>query len=221
MRDEDFDVFIDEFGEASERFEVPSEIIERWHGRVPNQLLTYWKEEGWCSYAQGLVWTLNPEDYQDILAAWIEGTPFEDIDNYAVFARSAFGDLYACGPRTGASLTVACSVHGIVAVDKALRPKSEEKADSSIRSFFAGSRPSAFDLEDDDGNYLFSQALEKLGPLASDEVYGFEPAIILGGKMALESLQKVKLHQHLMMLRQLARPNIPFSDIDIDRLMQS
>lgn len=39
--------------------------------------------------------------------------------------------------------------------------------------------------------------------------------------MALENLQKVKLHQHLMMLRQLARLNIPFSDIDIDRLMQS
>ena len=52
-------------------------------------------------------------------------------------------------------------------------------------------------------------------------MYGFEPAIVLGGKMRLENLRKVKLDQHLTILRQLAAPTMPFSNLDIDKLMKS
>ena len=55
MRDECFEVFIDEFGEATHRDAVPASSIEKWRGKLPDQLLTYWKEEGWCGYANGLL----------------------------------------------------------------------------------------------------------------------------------------------------------------------
>lgn len=64
-------------------------------------------------------------------------------------------------------------------------------------------------------------ALGNLGPLAPDEMYGFEPALVAGGKMRLENLRKVKLDQHLTILRQLAAPTMPFSNIDIDKLLKS
>lgn len=96
--------------------------------------------------------------------------------------------------------------------------KDDRRLDISIRSFFCLSKDSC-DLDDEDGKPLFGRTLKKLGPLASDEMYGFEPAIVLGGKMRLENLHKVKLDQHLSMLRQLAAPVLPLSRIDIDTLI--
>ncbi|MCX8999908.1 DUF1851 domain-containing protein [Rhizobiaceae bacterium BDR2-2] len=219
MRDEDFEVFIEEFGEASHSFAVPEDVIDRWRGRLPEQLLTYWKDEGWCSYAEGLLATVNPQEYQDLIATWLKGTVFEALDDYHVFARSAFGKLYACGIRTGASLTISCPVHAIIALANDVKPQSEDSVNGSVSAFFGAAMQSSFDIEDEDGEPMFRRAVEKFGPLDADEIFSFEPAIVFGGKMALENLQKVKLHQHLMILRQLAPPKVPFSDVDIDRLM--
>lgn len=46
--------------------------------------------------------------------------------------------------------------------------------------------------ERNDVDYLFELALKKLGPLDSDEMYAFVPALALGGSMELKNLQKVK-----------------------------
>jgi hypothetical protein len=103
MRDENFEVFIDEFGEATHRVEVPVASIEKWRGKLPDQLLTNWQEEGWCGYANGLFWTVDPDDYEDIVDEWLEDIPLEQLDAFHVIARTAFGDLYLWGEKTGAS----------------------------------------------------------------------------------------------------------------------
>jgi hypothetical protein len=221
MRDEYFEYFISKFGEATSRVAVPPQDIEKWRGKLPEQLLTYWSEEGWCSYAKGLFWTVNPEDYEDLVDEWLTDTPLEQADSFHAIARSAFGDIYICGEQSGGNITICCSLNGISAIAKSLTPKSDEKKDSSIRSFFAASSLADFDLKDERGYPLFERALEKLGPLEPDEVYGFEPAIVLGGKMRLENLAKLKLDVHLTILRQLASPRLPFSNIDIEKILKS
>jgi hypothetical protein len=220
MRDEYFEYFISKFGEATSRVAVPPEDIEKWQGKLPKKLLNYWSEEGWCSYANGLLWTINPEDYEDLVDEWLTDTPLEQIDSFHAIARSAFGDLYICGEQSGANITISCGLNAISAIAKSLTPKSDEKKDSSIRSFFAASTLSDFDLKDEQGNPLFNRAIAKLGPLESDEVYGFEPALVLGGKMRLENLAKLKLDVHLTILRQLAAPTLPFSNIDTEKLLK-
>jgi hypothetical protein len=221
MRDEDFEVFISEFGEPTQRIEVPAASIEKWRGKLPDQLLTYWKEEGWCAYAKGLFWTVNPDEYEDLIDEWLEDTKLEQLDSFHVIARSAFGDLYACGEKTGRSVTVACPLNAISALQHELKPKTKNDLDLSIRAFFAFSEPADFDLRDAHGQPLFERAVAKLGPLEPDEVYGFEPAVVLGGKMLLENLAKLKLDVHLTILRQLATPTVPFSNVDIDKLLGS
>jgi hypothetical protein len=220
MRDEYFEYFISKFGEATSRIAVPAEDIKKWHGKLPEQLITYWLEEGWCSYANGLLWTINPESYEDLVDEWLADTPLEQIDSFHAFARSAFGDLYLCGEKTGSNVTVCCELNAISMTSKSLTSKSDEKKNLSIRSFFAASSASDFDLKDEQGFPLFEQALEKLGPLEFDEVYGFEPALLLGGKMRLDNLAKVKLDPHLTILRQLASPTVPFPSIDIEKLIE-
>ncbi|HWW68866.1 MAG TPA: GAD-like domain-containing protein [Duganella sp.] len=219
MRDEDFEVFIAEFGEATQRVEVPAPSIEKWRGRLPDQLLTYWREEGWCAYAKGLFWTVDPDDYEDLIDEWLENTKLEQLDSFHVIARSAFGDLYACGEKTGQSVTVACPINAIFALQNELKPKTKDDLDLSIRSFFAFGEPADFDLHDESKQPLFERAVAELGQLASDEMYGFEPALVLGGQMKIDNLIKVKLDVHLTILRQLASPTAPFSEVDIDKLL--
>lgn len=221
MRDEDFSYFITKFGEATHRVEVAAEAIQRWRGRLPNLLLSYWQQEGWSGYANGLFWIVDPDDYEDLVDEWLDGTPLEQIDAFHAIGRTAFGKLFLCGERTGASVDLNCPLNAVLALPRDLRPQPLEELDWSIRSFVGGNRKAECDYNDDFGQPLFERALAKLGPLAPDEMYGFEPALVAGGKMRLENLRKLKLDQHLTILRQLAAPTLPFSKVDIDKLLKS
>jgi hypothetical protein len=218
MRDEDFEVFIEEFGEASRRTEVPAESFNLWQGKLPDQLLKYWKEEGWCAYADGLFWTVNPDDYEDLVDEWLHDTFLEQIDAFQVIARSAFGELFLWGQKTGGSATISCATNSIICLSSSLK-RQLDNPDFYVRTFFSNKSIDRCDLGDELGQPLFKRALAKLGPLEEDEVYGFEPALVLGGKMRLENLAKLKLDVHLTILRQLASPALPFSNVEIEKLL--
>ncbi|MNP52963.1 hypothetical protein D3C76_1473920 [compost metagenome] len=51
---------------------------------------------------------------------------------------------------------------------------------------------------------LFEPARERLGTLGVDEMYGFVPALMLGGSGSLERLEKLKVVEHLLLLSQLS-----------------
>lgn len=219
MRDESFDCFIDEFGEATYHQSAPQEAIDRWRGKLPDKLLHYWQTEGWNGYAQGRFWTVNPDDYEDIVDEWLEGSPLEQLDSFHVIARTAFGDIYLCGKKLGCTVFIACSLHATFAEE--LVPLSSADQERHLPWFFSGMNLDDCDMKDVDGQPLFERALAALGPLAPDEMYGFEPALVLGGRITLDRLRKVKIDQHLTILRQLAAPTMPFGNIDIQKLLKS
>lgn len=59
-------------------------------------------------------------------------------------------------------------------------------------------------MEYNDFDDLFQPAKKKLGTLSRDEMYGFVPAIMLGGSDALDNLKKVRSVEHLVFLSQLS-----------------
>jgi len=85
-----FSNFIEEFGSPIERREVPTSSIQRYRGKLPDQLLEYWREHGWCGYGDGIFWMVNPQDYDAIVESWLEGTELEGFDNYHVIAHQPF-----------------------------------------------------------------------------------------------------------------------------------
>jgi hypothetical protein len=194
--DEDFAGFLNDFGPAFDKRYVPPSSIERYRGKLPDQLLSYWAEHGWCGYANGLFWTVDPQEYDPVLEAWIGDTPFMEQDAYHLIARSAFGELYFWGEKTGDSL-------GIFAPGSYCIPRKSrfvgEKMDFGMRLFFG-----ALSRKVNDFAGMFTPALEKLGRLKHDEMYGFVPALALGGTSTLANLQKVKAVEHLVLLAQLA-----------------
>lgn len=213
MRDEAFEVFIEDIGEASFRTPALELSFEKYQKVLPRQWLEYWKEEGWCGYADGLFWTVNPEDYEGLVEHWLSGTPFEKIDKYHVVARSAFGKLYAWGERNNRTLVILCPTSSLIGTEKDLRTPAKDP-DIAAQVFFASKNKQELDMKDEAGKALFQRALKKLGPLAPDEVYGFEPALVAGGRNRLENLRKVNVFAHLAVLRELAEPRIPFAGVD-------
>jgi hypothetical protein len=213
MSDEFYQLFTSRVGNATHKMSVPELSFKKFQGILPGQLLRYWREEGWCGYGNGLFWIVNPEDYRGLVEMWLASTPYEKIDDYHVVARTAFGKLYAWGARNNRSLVISCPLNALVAIDKELRTP-EEDPNLAIQIFLSSKSKKGCDLSDADGKSLFEQALKKLGPLAPDEVYGFEPALVAGGVNRVEHLNKLNLFAHLTILRELAEPTIPFAGVD-------
>lgn len=193
-----FDKFIETMGQPMATQTVPDSAISQYRGQLPDQLLTYWRQHGWSRYAQGLFWTVNPKTYEPVLEAWLGQTRIAKEDDYHVIARGAFGDLYGFGARHGRVLH-------LIASEAELLPPSLAIADVNlaIRAFFASREKASSDLWDDEGEPLFERALAQLGALDADEMYGFEPALALGGPCRLANLKKVSAVEHLVLLAQL------------------
>jgi len=104
--DEDFAFFLENFGPAFDRREVPEASLNRYRDKLPEQMLAYWQEHGWCGYAEGLFWTVNPEDYEELVDMLLEGTELAEQDRFHVLAKGAFGRLYLWGEATAGSLTI-------------------------------------------------------------------------------------------------------------------
>lgn len=206
--DESFAYFLKNFGPAIARRDVDPAHAVQYRGRLPEQLLQYWTEHGFSGYADGLFWTVDPADYDDLLETWLAQTPFAGADDYNVFARTAFGELFVWGKKSGASLRINSPLNILFPNPAAADQVKAGREDIAVQAFFVSKKREHFDFADDAQKPLFARALKKLGPVGPDEIYGFEPAIPLGGKAALAGLRKVEMLPHLEILAQIAPPKI-------------
>ncbi|WP_122688499.1 GAD-like domain-containing protein [Pseudomonas viridiflava] len=53
---------------------VSHSSIKRYEDKLPKQLLQFWYDYGWCGYANGLFWTVNPQDYESTPEHWLAST---------------------------------------------------------------------------------------------------------------------------------------------------
>jgi hypothetical protein len=193
--DKYFEFFLENFGPAIDRRDVPPEVLDRFKGKLPDQMLSYWAEHGWCGYADGLFWTVNPEDYEPVLDAWLGDTFFVEEDALHIIARTAFGHLLIWGEKSGFALQLFAPGSYVIVEETATQKKNLEFA---AQTFFSVQKARLFEF---DGR--FSSAKQRLGRLNRDEMYGFVPALALGGTADVTHLEKVKAVEHLIFLAQL------------------
>lgn len=190
------------FGPAISQSPVPDKTIEAYQGILPNKLLEYWKHNGWCGYGNGIFWTVNPEEWQDVLKVWIGQVDLPHKDNYHVIARTAFGGLFLWGEHSGASLRI-YPAWGMIYPSFHIEEYLKDGSDFSIQLFFSGCKKEYMDFIDEDQNYLFDRAVKKLGPLDENTIYGFVPALVTGGQAKLDNLQRLDVFAHLEFLAQI------------------
>ena len=190
--DEDFEWFLEKFGEPRKTQSVTQELLNKYRGKLPDRLLEYWQEYGFCSFKDGLFWIVNPDEYQDTMKTWLKGTGILEIDTFHVFSRSGFGSLYLWGEKTGHSWRIDIRDAEIFHKKNYEKDILNGKSSELIMTFFSITAINSIDLEDvDTDESIFESAVEKFGSLKQDEMFTFEPALFLGGEQTLKTVNKV------------------------------
>jgi len=197
--------FLEEFGEPENTRFPDKTYIENYRDKLPDALLSYWAELGFCRFMGGLFWIVDPEDYVGILDSWIEGSPLKKLnENFYVIARSGYGDLYIWAEKSG------CCYEINAANGRIFKPDNpEDNAELELQLFFGAKSPDTIDIEDEDTDEeMFELAVNLHGPLEEDEMFAFEPSLVLGGGRLTNNLHKVNLYVHLDIILQLQPPQV-------------
>lgn len=214
--DEYFDYFLSKMGPQTEKILPTQSDIEKFSNLLPNKLLDYWNAYGWGGFHNGLFWIVNPDEFSPVVEAWLNGTDIKNKDGYLAIARTAFGRTFLWNKKTGQNITI--NPHQSLIITS---PPDEYVANGndtkSLQAFFSSTKPDSLDIDDTKDKKIFKRALKKLGPVASDEMYGFEPALSIGGLPSLENLVIVKIVPHLVLLEQLGE--IEIMHIDVSRYL--
>ncbi len=206
--DEGFEYFLEKFVEPHDCINIDEDVIKKYESKLPVKLFEYWREIGWCGFGDGLIWMVNPKDYEDILAQRLMSTPFEDRNDLSVIARNAFGELYVWAKGKGEVLAIRPSTNVINYFSPTDRENlSEEKENKKMRSFWAFQQKKNLDFKDSSRNPLFDRCLEKFGQLKSNEMYGFKQHLSIGGDRELENMEILKLDVYHSIAAQLDKPD--------------
>ncbi|MGH9360619.1 MAG: GAD-like domain-containing protein [Thermoanaerobaculia bacterium] len=181
-----FPKFRQKHGPPADCRPAPAARMRAYRQRLPSSVLDLWQEEGWCSYAEGLLWFVDPEDFRVAVEAW-----FDRPDQMIVFGRTAFADLFLWDGEEGQYLDVQygklTSLTDMPSVFFEVSLCTDRYLDTVIR------------------RKLYRQAVKRLGKPAYDECYAFEPVLALGGSPKAKSLSKVKVREHLVFLAEVVR----------------
>lgn len=190
---------LDEFEEAQNSHIPERDYINSYANKLPKKLLDFWHEFGFCSFLDGMLWIVDPNSFKDTLDKWIEQTPsILKTESYHVIAKSGFGDLYIYSENSGYCFKL-----------NAMNGWLIKQEINTIDYFFSSLCPYTLDLEDiETDEEMFEAAVDKFGKLDEDEIFGFVPALVAGGKMVFENLQKVNMQMHLDLILQFKEPKV-------------
>lgn len=211
--DEELEYFLENFGPAVDAVPASQLFFETYADFFPENYINFVRELGFSGFSDGVLWCTDPMEYKPVTDAWLDRCPLYRFDEYVVFARTAFGGLYLWGKNSGNNIKIN-TLDAIVTTSPS-RKIIAQHADLVIGSFFANLKIANCDFEDIDEKKLFARACKKLGNVNKDEMYGFEPALSIGGLPELSNLEKVDIIPHLVLLAQLS--DIQFNHIDVSR----
>ncbi|EIO3982278.1 DUF1851 domain-containing protein [Vibrio vulnificus] len=206
--DEDLAFFLSEFGQPTTFVTASSAEIEKYRGKLPDQLLEYWHIIGFSGFADGLFWLTNPAEYQDILDRFLEDTPFEQQDIYYVIARNAWGELKLYGEKTGHSIEISPHLNWMRTKEGNEQDIRAGRENTVISKFLVIQDLEFLDIDNNQGKPMFPAALKKHGALNSDEIYGFAPFLFAGGEKKVSNIVKCDIFAHLNLIADMGEMEI-------------
>jgi hypothetical protein len=186
-------------------------FLDRYRPHVPGSLLKLWQTLGLGTSHNGLVQFCDPEDHAGTLEDIFGADPEFRARESFVYAYSAFGRLFVWNTRWQ-TISINLPAQRVIPFEVAAPPPEADR-DLRLVSALASISLATCDLRDSRNKPLFERAVKKLGPLAFGEVYGFVPALALGGEADLAKLHKVKAPEHFSILAQAG----PFALVDASR----
>jgi hypothetical protein len=179
-----FEKFRQKHGVPQQCREISAAQLERYNGKLPELLLEEWRNAGWCCYGNGLLWTVNPADFDDVLPDWVD-----EPEGKYVYLRTAFGSMFYWDGSDNYFL------------DTLTRDTS--RLFDRIDYVFNGTLTGNDYLELVLLKSTFQAVLPRLGQLGREECYGLLPPLALGGELVPDAFERVKLKEYLAFLAQL------------------
>ncbi|MBB4010678.1 GAD-like domain-containing protein [Allorhizobium taibaishanense] len=200
-----FAYMIKKLGEPEQAQIVSKEEADSYRGRLPDALLNFWQEHGRGSYKDGTYWICDPAPYRGVIDEIFKFDPKYRPEEMTAIGYDGLGELWIWH-REFYDITVTLKLSEVSNPPDSSRTDSKtgEKfsPDFSIGTYIASIRN--YDPPcDDDGEPLIPQAIARLGRLNHDEIYGYVPALMLGGQNMASSLQKFSAPEHMMFLASL------------------
>ena len=160
-----------------------AEQLERFASRLPEYLISVWREFGFFHTKDSFLFLTNPDECE-----YLKDLGFLSKEAIVIL-RTSFGDLFTWENNRCDHLMVN---DGVVS-----------KLDKNIEFFFESTL-----LMDELLNgvlywKLHKKAMKRAKQFESDECFAFVPAFALGGSARTSEIEKVKLREHLSFLSQL------------------
>lgn len=165
-------------------YKIPKENLEKHSNSLSKEAFTFLESFGVSSFSSALFYSVDPTSTKELLKDW---NP--NWETCSPMIRSAFGSIFYFQNKKIWQLDPVFQVQKQLPMDTNIFLNVFLCNDAFLNSAF---------YKD-----IFDQVVDKLSPPAIDEVYAFVPALALGGSKTPESVQKVKLKEHLLLLSQL------------------
>jgi len=188
------DIFRAAYGQGVQYRAFTPADRSRLEARVPGYLLDLWEHDGWAGYRNGLLWMVDPDEFAPLLAAW--HAPADPV--LLTVARTAMGKLFLLGNFRAPNGSLAPTVLALdphAATYNGVSPAAEKFLTRSIaeEDYL---KPA---MQEADAK----RAAKDVGPLSWNEMYGYEPALALGGPGTPDTVRRFDLFTHHVLLSQL------------------
>ena len=162
--------------------DVPQELITEYEGKIPQDIISLWKEYGFGSFFNDYFRVINPHEYEDIVR-----DSYFDGESAIPLMVTAFGDVVIYNEK----------------IKKLVNLLYRYLDLTVLSTYFFMDLTSKMYLDKKIKNKQYAKALQKYGPLEYDECYGYVPLLGLGGKESIGNIQKVKTREHIELITQM------------------
>jgi hypothetical protein len=201
MSEEFSEYVLKELGLLENPVKVDPAYAESYRGKLPDGLLNFWIEHGWGSFQEGKFWLCDPKPFKSILTPLFEGDPEFNTEDFLVYFHDAFGETCLWNKKKKNTTIQFYFNQFLFSKNQDLNKyNGEHLSDDFIAGGIIGSSSEAGSWIDEEGNQMFPQALKKAGRLAAGEIYGFVPALSMGGDNVFDNIQRFPLKEHLSFL---------------------
>ncbi|MER0240404.1 GAD-like domain-containing protein [Fulvimarina sp. MAC8] len=181
--------------------------IEAYRGKLPDYLLQFWADHGWCSWSDGQYWLCDPALPKPVLDYVFRSDPEFDPEKMFAFGYTAFGEIDIWYGDATIRLHLLMNKVRVEPREYDLEHQRYWTDEIMLGLRFMGRfAPVTPPWEDDDYQNMMPEAVKRLGRLDWGEIYGFVPALSLGGPNSVDHLQKMPLVEHLTFLASVEPP---------------
>lgn len=164
---------------------VPEEIIQKYEGVIPDEMMEVWKEYGFGMTADGYLRVINPDEYYEVL---IDIYEYVNNEIVPVFI-TGMADILAYN-NNGYLLYVNVRHQTSAIISKKFELTMKRMKTDDFRHFVLSWEP-------------YKEAVERYGTPNYQECFGYEPLLSLGGGESVDNLRKLNLKVHLDIISQM------------------